>query len=425
MPRKTYWKGEIESADPARRDATVRARLAEHAAVLVERSTGIRRRLTEAGVSPADLTSVEALRAVPPIEKTAIIADQASRPPYGTLSGASSEELVRVYVGAGPELTYFTRADLDATIGNGSWAFATNGFTAQDLVDVSIMYHWVIAGTIMDDAYRAIGCGVVPGGIGGGMQHLENVRLLQATGLFAFPTFLEELAEKASEAGIDPKRDLALRLCTIAGEMSSPDVHRRMEEFWGMSVREIYGGAEVPFTAAQCPEGGGMHLNPDFLVEVLDPQTREPVPEGTPGVLTVTETDRVAYPMIRYCTNDLTAGLDESRCPCGRTTPRLGRIIGRVGDIPRIKGQFVVPAQVTTSIADLPGLGRHQLIVDRPGTQDVATIRVEYGGADHSATAETVASRLRDGVRLGFEVELVAPGTISDDAPAVDDRRKL
>lgn len=425
MAETTFWKGRTEAADPAYRDEALRARLAEHAALLVERSQGTRQRLIDAGVQPADLTSPEALRAIPVIDKTQIIADQASQPPYGTHAGAPAEDLVRVYVGAGPELTYFTRADLDVTVDNGSWAFATNGFTAGDLVDVSIMYHWVIAGTIMDDAYRAIGCGVVPGGVGGGLQHLENIRLLRATGLFAFPTFLEELAAKASEAGIEPGRDLALRLCTIAGEMSSPDVHQRMEAFWGMSVREIYGGAEVPFTAAQCPEGRGMHLNPDFLVEVLDPQTREPVPRGGPGVVVVTETDRVAYPMIRYWTGDLTAGLDHTACPCGRSTPRLGRIIGRVGEIPRIKGQFVVPAQVAASIADVPGIGRHQLVVDRPGTQDVATIRVEYAGSDRSAVADAVAARLREGVRLGFEVELLEPGAIGDEAPAVVDRRNL
>lgn len=425
MAEKTFWKGEIEAADPVHREEVFLARLAEHAALLLERSSVPRQRLAEAGVEPGDLTSREALRAIPLIDKTQIIADQASQPPYGALCGAPAEELVRVYVGAGPQLTYFTRADLDATVDNGSWAFATNGFTAEDLVDVSIMYHWVIAGTIMDDAYRAIGCGVVPGGVGGSLQHLENMKLLRATGLFAFPTFLEELAEKANEAGIVPERDLALRLCTIAGEMSSPDVHQRMEAFWGMSVREIYGGAEVPFTAAQCPEGKGMHLNPDLLVEVLDPQTHEPVPPGSPGVLVVTETDRTAYPMIRYCTNDLTAGLDESPCPCGRTTPRLGRIIGRVGDIPRIKGQFVVPAQVNASVADVPGIGRHQLVVERPGTQDVATIRVEYSGSDPSATAEAIATRLRDGVRMGFEVDVVPPGSIGEEEPTLVDRRNL
>lgn len=422
------WKGEIEFADPEARAQTLFARLREHAAVLVKHSPDVRRRFAEAGLEPADLTGPDALRSLPPITKSQIIADQAAHPPYGSLNGCHPDELVRLYVGPGPQLTFFSRDDLRATVGHGSWAFYTNGFRAEDVVDVTIMYHWVIAGTLMDEAYRAIGCAVLPGGIGMGAEHLANLKLLNATGMFAFPTFLEELANKAEESGVVPARDLPhLRLVTIAGEMRSPHLQQRMEEFWGVKVREIYGGSEIPFIAAQCDAGAGMHLNPEYLVEVLDAETKQPVGPGEPGVIVATELERRAYPMLRYWTGDITEGLDVTPCGCGRTTPRMGRILGRVGDIARIKGLFVVPAQVQRALEPLPGLGRFQIVVDRPGRQDVLTIRIEHSGAaeDRPTVAERAAKYVKEGIRLRAEIELLDAGTLGDTAPVVVDKRDV
>lgn len=428
MAERETWKGDIEFADPREREQLLLSRLREHAAALVERSPSIRRRLADAGVAPGQLTSLEILRTILPVTKAEIIADQAANPPYGTLLGCDPDELVRLYVGPGPQVTYFTPDDLKATVAHGSWAFFTNGFRASDVVDVTIMYHWVIAGTLMDEAYRAIGCAVLPGGIGMGSEHLASLKLLDATGLFAFPTFLEELANKAEQNGIVPTRDLPnLRLVTIAGEMRSTDLQQRMEDFWGMKVREIYGGAELPFIAAQCSEGSGMHLNPDFLVEVLDTDTRQPVGPGEPGVIVASELERVAYPMLRYWTGDVTAGLDFSPCACGRTTPRMGRILGRVGDIARVKGLFVIPGQVQRALDVFPDLGKFQLVVDRPGTQDTLAVRIEHMGAvgDRSQLAEQAAQRIKEGIRLSTQVELIDVGTLGDDAQVVVDKRDL
>jgi phenylacetate-CoA ligase len=422
------WKGDIEFAEPAERERLLLSRLRSQAATLVEVSASIRGRFADAGIKPDDLTSLEALRAIAPITKAEIIADQAAKPPYGTLLGCDPDELVRLYVGPGPQVTFFTPEDLAATVAHGSWAFFTNGFRKSDVVDVTIMYHWVIAGTLMDDAYRAIGCAVLPGGIGMGAEHLASLKLLNATGLFAFPTFLEELANKAEQSGVLPARDLPhLRLVTIAGEMRSTDLQQRMEDFWGMKVREIYGGAEMPFMAAQCSEGGGMHLNPDFLIEVLDAETKQPVGPGEPGVIVASESERIAYPMIRYWTGDITAGLDVVPCACGRTTPRMGRILGRVGDIARVKGLFVVPAQVQRALDSLPELGKFQLVVDRPGTQDTLCVRIEHGGpvADRPRLAEEAADRIKEGIRLSTVIELVDMGALGESAQVVVDKRDV
>lgn len=411
-----FWKGEIEGWEPERRRRHTFERLAAHVDEVRSGSALYRERLGTARVD-----SPEALAALPTISKSELIADQADEPPFGRLIACAPDDVVRIYVGPGPQATYMTAADYALTADNAAWAFFTNGFRKGDRVDNTIMYHWVIAGTVIDEGLRSIGCTVIPGGIGNPQLHLEYGRWAGITGFFAFPTFLEELAVKAEELGIDPRRDLRLRLATISGEMRSEAVLRRQREFWGMEIREIYGGAEVPFLAAECAAGRGMHLNPDFHVEFLSPETREPAGPSEPAVPVVTELGRQAYPMIRYWTGDVTAGYEEDPCACGRTTARMGRILGRVGDIPRVKGLFVVPKQVQASLDRVGGLGRFQLVVDRPERQDRLTVRVE---SEHQRREEVVGA-LKDGIRLTCEVELLAPGSLPADAPVVVDRREL
>lgn len=413
---REFWKGEIEGMDPAHRRAGQLARLVEHVDQVRAPSAFYRDRLGSRRVD-----SESALAELPTISKAEIIADQAAAPPYGSLIAVPPAEMVRIYVGPGPQATYLTKDDYALTADNAAWAFFTNGFRKGDRVDNTIMYHWVIAGTIIDEGLRNLGCTVIPGGIGNPQLHLENIRWTGTTGLFVFPTFLEELAAKAEELRIDPRANLRLRLATISGEMRSDEVMRRQREFWGMELREIYGGAEVPFMAAECEAGQGMHLNPDFFVEFLHPETREPVGPGEPAVMVVTELGRQAYPMIRYWTGDVTAGYDDASCSCGRTTPRIGRILGRVGDIPRVKGLFVVPRQVQASLERVGGLGRFQLVIDRPRRQDTLLVRIE---AEHQRREEVVEA-LKDGIRLTCEVELVGPGSLPADAPLVVDRRRL
>ncbi len=227
--------------------------------------------------------------------------------------------------------------------------------------------------------------------------------------------------------GIDPATDLSLRVCTISGEQRSADAKERMERFWGgMKVREFYGGAEVPFIAAQAEDGSeGMHVNPDLIVEVVDPETYEPVDEGEPGVIVATDLRRVAYPMIRYFTGDITEGITTAPAPSGRTTPRIGRILGRHGDIPRVKGLFLVPGQIQAALDRVGSMGRFQVVIDRPGNQDTVTVRIETEGGAAGTDRTVVVAALKDETRLTCEVELVDVGTLSEDAPVIADQRTI
>ena len=282
--------------------------------------------------------------------------------------------------------------------------------------------HWVIAGTLMDDACRAIGCATIPGGIGMMPQHLDAMRWSKVTALFAFPTFLDQLGDAAVEAGLEPAEDFDLRVITVSGEQREADAKLRMSEFWGgAAIREFYGGSEVPFIASESEDGSGdMHLNPDLIIEVVDPATMQPVGAGEPGVVVATDPRREAYPMIRYFTGDVTAGLTFGEGSSGRTTPRIGRILGRHGDIPRVKGLFLVPRQVQAGLDTVGRLGAFQVVITRPGNQDELMIRVEADDPDATGLRDRVGAAVKDATRLSAAIELVDRGTLEGEEVIAD-----
>jgi phenylacetate-CoA ligase len=416
-----FWHGELEGASADERLAQQETMLREQLPRAL-RSPFLRALWTQAGVEASDIATFDDLRSAPYFDKSAIIEAQAADPPYGSLLAVGADELNRTYISPGPEAIFFTRADLEHLADQTAWALHTNGVRSTDVVDVTPMYHWVLAGTMLDDGYRRLGCNVIPGGAGSSEMHVENMRWAGVSAIFAFPTFLEQLALRVEAAGLDPQRDIHLRMATIAGEMSSPDARHRMEEYFGCKVREQYGGAEIANVAAECEAGGGMHLNPKYLVEVLDVETGAPAAIGQPGVLVLSDLHREGMPILRYFTSDITAGLDDSPCPCGRTTSRIGRILGRTGEIMRIKGLFVVPRQVAAALEPL-SVGRFQIVADRPDHQDRIVVRVESDDRTEERKV-AVAASLRHHTRLTVDVELCPLGSIAVDAPVSVDLRQ-
>jgi phenylacetate-CoA ligase len=169
-----------------------------------------------------------------------------------------------------------------------------------------------------------------------------------------------------------------------------------------------------------------MHLSDDHVVEVIDPATGAHVDEGTSGELVVSDVWRQAMPIIRYRTGDLTEGLNLEPCPCGRTAPRMKRIIGRVSDIPRIKGMFVVPRHVQNVLNRYPELGRYQLIVDRPAHQDELTIKIALNEpVNQEDLGRRLSAEIREAIRLAARLEFVDPDNLPEGAPLVEDRRTL
>jgi len=425
---EAYWDARLETMPREELNRWQWECLRRQLAYAYERSAYYRNAFASAGVRPEAIASWEEFAAtVPCLTKLQIIEDQREHPPFGRLLAVEPEELIRIYWSPGPELIVFTREDYASVVDLAAKAFFTCGVRPEDVVNVTCTYHWVIAGTVIDEAFRKIGCAVIPGGVGQSRMHVEVMRATRTTVLFAFFTFAEELGKVAVEMGLDPARDLGLRLAIVTGELRARTLREDLERTFGFQTREIYGASEVPFVAAECPEGGGMHLDPRFIVEVLDPQTLRPVPEGESGELVITDLVKRAQLSIRYRTGDITEGIESAPCPCGRTTPRMRPILGRVGQIPRVKGLFIVPREVEEVIARYPELGRFQLVVDRPEIRDRLTVKVELKGeADHASLSAVLARELKEKIRVtADEIVFLPEGSLPADAPVVEDLRRV
>jgi phenylacetate-CoA ligase len=386
-----------------------------------------RRSFEEAGVKIDDIKKVEDYyERVPFLSKTQIIENQRTNPPFGDLLAVKPEDLSRIYIAPGPLVLSFTKGEYDVLTAMIAKVFYMCGVQGRDIVNVTTGYHWVIAGTVIDEAFRKIGCAVMPGGPGMSKMHIEMMKLVKVTVLMGFTMFVLQLAETAKEMGIDPSEELSLRLLVVAGDVRTENTKGKLEKTFGTEVREAYGTADLGLIAAECPEGGGMHLYEEILVEVIDPKTGKQVPFGEGGEIVASDIVRKAMPIIRYRTGDITEGLNLEPCPCGRSTPRLKRILGRNSDIAKVKGMFINPSEIESVIKRHPELGRFQIIVDRPKLLDELAIKIEFNKTvDKEKMEGFLVNELKEVIRLKSNVVLVEEGTIPQDAGVLDDRRKV
>lgn len=254
--------------------------------------------------------------------------------------------------------------------------------------------------------------------------HINVMKRVGVTVVFAFPSFAMQLAETAREMGLDPASELKIRLIILGPEYYEIEDKKKLEEAFAAQVRGMYGEAETGFVAAECPEDGGLHCFTETFIELIDPETGLQVPDGEAGEIVVTDLARRAMPMIRYRTGDIAEGLNTEPCKCGRTSPRLGRLIGRIGDIPRVKGTLIVVEPIADAVARYEGLGRFRIVVEREGLGDKLILQIESQRSSLGNNAERMLSEdVRAATLLRTEVRLVPEGSIGPDEPILVDKR--
>ena len=415
-----FWHPEIETMPLEQMRARQEKMVVDHVAHAYKNSPYYRKKFDEIGLKPEDIKNIgDFFTKVPFISKSEIIDAQRENPPFGEFLASPEDEIVRLWVSPGPIFYPFSGEDLAAFQDMCSEAFFATGIRKHDLLDIAFSYYWVPAGTIMDDACRAIGAGVIPGGTGMTDMHIDVMKSAGVSAYLGTPSFLMHIADVAKSKNID----LSLRVGVFTAEPLPSDLKKSLEDAFGLDARQLYGTADVGFIGRECEIGGGMHLYEDMVVEIIDPNTGEHVPLGEPGEVVATLLNRKCMPLLRYRTGDLVQGLDEEPCACGRTSPKLLKLIGRTGDTVKVRGIFLVPKQVGDVVNSHNDLGNFQIILEREDVRDEITIKIEYSGKDPQTIIGQLQKEFKERVKLQVDVELI--DQLPEDSKLLDDRRDL
>jgi phenylacetate-CoA ligase len=361
--------------------------------------------------TPADLVRV------PFTTKEELREGQRAEPPFGPHLCAPRERLVRMHVTSGttgePVAVGFTKADHEANSAVGGEAFRIAGVRADDVIAHCLNYALYAGGIADHMALEASGATVVPMGTGQSRRLLDLIPRLGITAIFGTLSFPAYLADRAREAGMDP-RGLGVRHIVTAGEPGAglAAVRSEIEEAWGATVADTFGMSDVWSTmGGACGEGEGLHLTVEdhAVLELVDADTGEPVGlgDGAGGELVWTHLRREASPLLRYRSGDL-AQVWTAPCACGRGSMRI-RIDGRRDDMLRVQAVNVYPQAIGAILSSDPRLGRHCVVAE--GDPIVPPLDV-YVEAPPDADLAAVSDRLHEALRVRFAVTRLEPGSL-------------
>jgi phenylacetate-CoA ligase len=386
-----------------------------------EHAPAARRKMDEAGVRPGEVKELSDLRRIPLTRKADLKHLQKGEPPFGGLAAVAPRAMRRIYVSPGPT---FDPEGRDASHWRWEKPFIAAGFREGDIVQNTFMYHFSPAGLMFDEALQRIGCTVIPAGVGNTELQAQVMKELDVTGYVGTPSFLMTILEKAKEMGYTTGDGLSLQVALVTGEMFPESLRARFRDEFGVEARQCYGTADVGSLGYECHVAKGMHVPDEILLEMLDPATGDPVPPGGIGEVVVTLPNRT-YPLVRFATGDLSI-LSDDPCPCGRTSPRLLRLVGRVDQVTKVKGMFVHPEQVTQLAGKVAEVASAQFVVTRTDHDDHMEMRIVL--KDPAAASDALAARIvetaRGITRLRGEVRFIAAAEVEEPEKKIIDQRK-
>ena len=386
-----------------------------------QEAPAMREKFQTAGVGPTDIHSLEDLQSLGITPKAHMRQLQQASPPFGGLLGVELDKLRRIYSSPG---AIFDPEGHQADYWRLQGVFFNTGFRPGDRVLNTFSYHLTPGGLMCDEALSGIGCAVVPGGVGNTETQVQLMAELQLTGYVGVPSFLQAIIERAEQEGKDFRRDFTLEIAVTAGEMLTQTSRRRLEEDYGILVRQFLATADVGAIAYECGEKNGMHFADYRVIEVVDPETGKQLGAGQVGEVVVTLLENPVYPLIRFGTGDLSY-YEEEPCPCGRTSPRLMKLLGRVDQVTKVRGMFIHPSQVEEVVAAFPEIQRAQAVVEREQDRDKLTFCAVL---DHTSSQEglllPLQERIRTVLKLRADVAFVQVSDLRDPEKRILDLRK-
>jgi phenylacetate-CoA ligase len=416
-----FWNKNLETMPPKKRAEYLNQKLRGVVQYAYKHSVAFRNKLDSVGLKPKDIQTIKDLEKVPITKKTELMELQRRYPPFGGFEGVPINELKRIYVSPGP-----IHEPGESDYNELGWVqgMYSGGFRAGDIVINTFSYHMVpFALQMLDNSLHRIGCVVIPTGVGNTEQQVNILKTFKATGFCGTPSFLFSIAEKAEEMGFNLREDLNLKVGFVAAEMLPESLRSQLEEKFGMIIRQGYGTADIRCLGYECMKKNGMHIPDDKIVEIVDPETGKQLGPGKTGEIVATTFNK-AYPLIRFGTGDLSI-LTETPCPCGRTSPRLIKILGRVDQGTKVKGLFIHPGQADEVASKHPEIGKYQVLVTRSEHKDEMTFRIELKEEvfQSEKLKEEIEKSIRDVTKLRGDVQFVPKGTIPDGAKKIEDQR--
>ncbi len=416
-----FFNQSLETLAPTERAGRLDAALSEIVQYAYDTAPAIRRKLEQADIRPANIRCVKDLEQVPITHKSELAALQQADPPFGGFLGMPWDQLRRICMSPGP---IYEPEALHSENDRWAQAFYAAGFRKGDIGQITFSYHLVPPAFWFEDALARLGCIAVPGGVGNTDLQVRMLRDLKVSGYIGTPSFLKVVADKAAEFGYDLQNDLQLKVGFVAGEMLPESLRSELEHSFGMLIRQGYGTADVGCMGYECYHKSGMHIPYNCIVEIVDPDTGRQLGPGEPGEIVTTVFDKV-YPMIRFGTGDLSCYTDEP-CPCGRTTPRLVKIMGRLDQVTKVKGMFIHPSAAAEVAGKFPEISAYQVVVTRENHVDQMTMQVvlKAGIAPDEDLAGRIGTAIPQSMRVRGRVVFVRPEDIPENAPKIVDRRK-
>ena len=410
---ETYTREQIEQIQLERLQETV-SRVYENVAPY-------RKKMDDLGIKPEDIKSLKDLAKLPFVTKQ----DLRDNYPFG-LFAVEKDKLVRIHASSGttgkPTVVGYTQGDLETWTECVARIACMGGATEKDVAQICFGYGMFTGALGLHYGLEKIGATIVPSSTGNSEKQIMYMKDFGTTLLVATPSYALRLAEVAREMGVDPVKDLNVKIGLVGSELLTEAMREEMHKYWGkdMLVTSNYGMSELmgPGVSGECEYLDGMHINEDFFIpEIINPQTGEVLPAGERGELVITCIKKEGLPLIRYRTKDITSLIYEP-CKCGRTFVRMENLSGRSDDMLKIRGVNVFPSQIEEVILGFEELGPHyEIVVEREGYNDMLTVKVELNVETDSfgvleRLSNAVRAKLRTILGLDAKVKLVSPNTL-------------
>jgi phenylacetate-CoA ligase len=416
-----YWNKKIETAtrDEIRKHQL--QLLKEKVKLCYENTAFYRNKFKSAGISPSDIKTLEDAQKIPFTVKD----DLRDTYPFGMVT-VNLDNIVEIHASSGttgnPIVGAYTPNDMDVWAELMARSLYATGVRKQDVIHNAYGYGLFTGGLGFHYGAQKIGSTIIP--VSGGMtqRQIKLMKDLGSTVLCCTPSYAIYLAEAMNEEGVDPRKDLKIKIGSFGAEPWSERIRERIEKDLGVEAFDIYGLTELcgPGVSVECTEHNGLHIWEDhFLVETIDPKTGDVLPAGEQGELVFTPLTKTGLPLLRFRTRDISV-IETEKCDCGRNHSRMMRIRGRSDDMLIIRGVNVFPSQIEYVVMGFPELAaQYQIVLDRPEALDVFTIKAELTEQTSKSTQEELnllTRRIRQKVSnitgISPIVELVKPGEI-------------